>query len=140
MKYENPVSKGSQGQFLKKKNTVSGTGKFPPTKHLRTESVNDDKIIEDKSNKYIVEGIAGKGTFGVVYFGRDRIQGGKIAIKKVLQDKKYKNRELDILKILKHENVLEMRDHYFTYENGNEYLNVVMDYYNNNLYQTIKKK
>ena len=102
--------------------------------------MNDDKFVEDKGNKYIVEGIAGKGTFGVVYFGRDRIQGNKIAIKKVLQDKKYKNRELDILKILKNENVLQMRDHYFTYENGSEYLNVVMDYYSNNLYQTIKKK
>jgi serine/threonine protein kinase len=102
--------------------------------------VNDDKFVEDKGNKYIVEGIAGKGTFGVVYFGRDRVQGNKVAIKKVLQDKKYKNRELDILKILKHENVLQMRDHYFTYENGSEYLNVVMDYYSNNLYQTIKKK
>lgn len=102
--------------------------------------MNDDKFVEDKGNKYIVEGIAGKGTFGVVYFGRDRVQGNKIAIKKVLQDKKYKNRELDILKILKHENVLQMRDHYFTYENGSEYLNVVMDYYSNNLYQTIKKK
>ena len=43
-------------------------------------------------SKYEIEGVAGKGTFGVVYFGRNRLTGEKIAIKKVLQDKKYKNR------------------------------------------------
>lgn len=42
--------------------------------------------------KYEVEGVAGKGTFGVVYFGVNRSTGEKIAIKKVFQDKKYKNR------------------------------------------------
>lgn len=39
-----------------------------------------------------------------------------MAIKKVFQDKNYKNRELEILKLLKHPNVLEMKDSYFTYE------------------------
>ena len=53
-------------------------------------------------HKYAIEGIAGKGTFGVVYFGRVRLSGEKIAIKKVLQDKRYKNRELEILKMLDH--------------------------------------
>ncbi len=42
--------------------------------------------------KYEIEGVAGKGTFGVVYFGVNRATGEKIAIKKVFQDKKYKNR------------------------------------------------
>jgi hypothetical protein len=36
--------------------------------------------------------VAGKGTFGVVYFGRDKETSEKIAVKKVFQDKKYKNR------------------------------------------------
>jgi serine/threonine protein kinase len=38
--------------------------------------------------------LAGKGTFGTVYLGHVRGTGEKIAIKKVLQDKRYKNREL----------------------------------------------
>lgn len=42
--------------------------------------------------------MAGKGTFGVVYFGINTLSGEKVAMKKVLQDKKYKNRELEILK------------------------------------------
>ena len=34
------------------------------------------------ANKYQIQGVAGKGTFGVVYFGVDRSTGEKIAIKK----------------------------------------------------------
>jgi glycogen synthase kinase 3 beta len=57
-----------------------------------------------------------------------------VAIKKVFQDKNYKNRELDILRILNHPNVLAMRDSFLTQDDGKEYLNVVMDYYECNLY------
>jgi hypothetical protein len=39
-----------------------------------------------------MDGVAGKGTFGTVYFGHIKGIGEKIAIKKVLQDKRYKNR------------------------------------------------
>lgn len=44
------------------------------------------------NNKYEIEGVAGKGTFGIVYFGKVALTGEKVALKKVLQDKKYKNR------------------------------------------------
>lgn len=67
-------------------------------------------------NKYEIDGTAGKGTFGVVYEGHVRGTGQRIAIKKVLQDKRYKNRELQILKSLKHPCILEMRDHFMSYE------------------------
>lgn len=43
-------------------------------------------------SKYQIDGVAGKGTFGTVYYGHIKITGEKIAIKKVLQDKRYKNR------------------------------------------------
>lgn len=45
-------------------------------------------------NKFEIDGVAGKGTFGTVYIGHARGTGDKVAIKKVLQDKRYKNREL----------------------------------------------
>ena len=62
-----------------------------------------------------------------------------MAIKKVFQDRNYKNRELDILKMLSHPNVLSMKDSYFTYENDKEYLNVVMDYFEHNLFEIVRK-
>lgn len=71
---------------------------------------------EISSNKYEIEGVAGKGTFGVVYFGVNKSNGERIAIKKVLQDKKYKNREHQILKLLKHPNALIMLDSFLTTE------------------------
>lgn len=71
---------------------------------------------------------------------RDKKTLDTVAIKKVYQDKNYKNRELEILKILNHPNVLSMKDSYFTYDSDKkEYLNVVMDYYQHNLYEAIKK-
>ena len=66
--------------------------------------------------KYEVEGVAGKGTFGVVYFGVNKQTGEKIAVKKVFQDKKYKNREHTILKLLIHPNNLLMKDSFLTHE------------------------
>lgn len=57
----------------------------------------------------------GSGTFGTVHKARDKKTLEIVAIKKVFQDKNYKNRELDILKMLHHPNVLSMKDSYFTY-------------------------
>lgn len=91
-------------------------------------------------NRYEIEGVAGKGTFGVVYFGVNKMNGEKIAIKKVFQDKKYKNREHQILKVLKHPSILYMKDSFTTNEGEEEYLNIVMDYFEENLYQAVKKK
>ena len=90
--------------------------------------------------KYEMEGVAGKGTFGVVYYGRNRLTGEKIAIKKVFQDKKYKNREHTILKMLSHPNNLSLLDSFISHEGKDEYLNIVMDYFPDNLYQLVKKK
>lgn len=82
----------------------------------------------------------GSGTFGTVFKARDKKTLETVAIKKVYQDKNYKNRELEILKILNHPNVLSMKDSYFTYDTDKkEYLNVVMDFYQHNLYEAIKK-
>lgn len=58
--------------------------------------------------------MVGSGTFGVVYKGRNKDTLDVVAIKKVLQDKKYKNREFEILKQLNHINVLKMKDAFFS--------------------------
>lgn len=42
--------------------------------------------------------------------------------------------------MLAHPNTLSMKDSYLTSEGDDEYLNIVMDYYPDNLYQVIKKK
>lgn len=66
------------------------------------------------ADKYLFEEVVGSGTFGVVYKGRNKDTLDVVAVKKVLQDKKYKNREFEILKQLNHINVLKMKDAFFT--------------------------
>ena len=114
----------------------------PETRQLKTEADERPSVGQRKKAgaRYEVEGVAGKGTFGVVYMGIDRNNGERIAIKKVFQDKKYKNREHTILKMLEHPNCLSMRDSFLTHEGEDEYLNIVMDFYPDNLYQVIKKR
>lgn len=56
--------------------------------------------------------IIGKGTFGVVYDVTLQSTNEDIAIKKIIQDENYKNRELD----LDHPNVVKMSHYYFTRE------------------------
>lgn len=79
---------------------------------------------------YSAEKVIGNGSFGVVFLAKIMETGEPVAIKKVLQDKRFKNRELQIMKQLKHRNVVEMRHCFYT--NGNTpdevYLNLILEY------------
>ena len=55
------------------------------------------------------EHIIGNGSFGVVYQAVVRQTQKEVAIKKVLQDKRFKNRELQIMRMLDHTNVTTVR-------------------------------
>ena len=37
-----------------------------------------------------------------------------MAVKKVLQDRRFKNRELEIMRLLRHVNVVELKDCFYT--------------------------
>uniref|UniRef100_A0A6N2L8L8 Protein kinase domain-containing protein n=1 Tax=Salix viminalis TaxID=40686 RepID=A0A6N2L8L8_SALVM len=54
---------------------------------------------------YMAERMVGTGSFGVVFQAKCLETGQAVAIKKVLQDKRYKNRELQIMRLLDHPNV-----------------------------------
>jgi glycogen synthase kinase 3 beta len=71
----------------------------------------------------------GQGAFGVVFTAKAP-DGETVAIKKVLQDPRYKNRELDILKLLNHRNCLSLKHAYKSRGQvpTEVYLNIVMDY------------
>jgi glycogen synthase kinase 3 beta len=73
--------------------------------------------------------LLGKGAFGVVYSAKSPT-GEVVAIKKVLQDPKYKNRELDILKMLNHENCVRFIGSFKTAGKRPKdvYLNIIMEY------------
>ena len=74
----------------------------------------------------------GSGAFGEVFLAKAKKDGRKVAVKKVFQDKRYKNRELSIMKELNHPNIVGLVSFYYTKapEHGEDefYLNCIMDY------------
>lgn len=76
--------------------------------------------------------VVGQGAFGVVYQARCVETQEVFAVKKVLQDKEFKSRELELLMSFTHPNVINLRDHFVEKSEddlGKTYLNLVSDYY-----------
>ncbi|XP_067317751.1 glycogen synthase kinase-3 beta-like isoform X1 [Anolis sagrei] len=84
--------------------------------------------------------VIGNGSFGVVYQARLADSGELVAIKKVLQDKRFKNRELQIMRKLDHCNIVRLR--YFFYSSGEKkdevYLNLVLDFVPETVYRVAR--
>jgi len=90
---------------------------------------------------YTAEKVIGNGSFGVVYQAVSLDTNETVAIKKVFQDRRYKNRELQIMKELgNHQNIVTLRHAFYT--NGDKpeelFLNVVMDYVSDTVYKVLK--
>lgn len=79
---------------------------------------------------YNAERVLGSGAFGIVYQARIVETNEMVAIKKVLQDARFKNRELEIMQELRHPNVVEFKNafHVPGEKPKENYLNVVMEY------------
>jgi serine/threonine protein kinase len=57
------------------------------------------------------------------------VKDGKfVAVKKLVQDKRYKSRELQIHKEMYHMNIVRVFHAYFTQNSGQTLLNIVMDF------------
>nr|GMD56220.1 shaggy-related protein kinase epsilon [Ipomoea batatas] len=101
---------------------------------------------------YMAEQVVGQGSFGIVFqsiiFVTSLIvawiilqakcleTGETVAIKKVLQDKRYKNRELQTMRLLDHPNVISLKHCFFsTTEKDELYLNLVLEYVPETLYR-----
>lgn len=98
------------------------------------------KKSEDSECLYSAERVIGNGSFGVVYQASVNLSGETVAIKKVLQDRRYKNRELQIMRMVSHPNIVSVRDCF--YSRGDKrheiYLNLVMEYIPETIYQTVR--
>merc|ERR1719377_301694 len=103
-------------------------------------SEKDDGSKQKGSFTYNAERVLGSGSFGIVYQAQVVETGESVAIKKVFQDKRYKNRELQIMKELRHPNVVELKHAFYTSGDkpGETYLNVVMEYCSDTIYRVMK--
>jgi glycogen synthase kinase 3 beta len=75
---------------------------------VTTVSANDGKSGTPRDITYTNYKVIGNGSFGVVYQAKLVPSGEEIAIKKVLQDKRFKNRELQIMRLVSHPNVVDL--------------------------------
>jgi len=84
--------------------------------------------------------VVAKGSFGVVFKATLSSTGEQVAIKKVLQDPRYKNRELQILRMLKHPNIVVLK-HFFhaKAEQDGIFLNLVMEFIPYTVHHVLKK-
>ncbi|KAM0892833.1 hypothetical protein ACQ4PT_025495 [Festuca glaucescens] len=97
--------------------------------HIISTTVRGRNGLPKQSVSYIAEHVVGTGSFGVVYQAKCRETGEIVAIKKVLQDKRYKNRELQIMNMLDHPNIVGLRHYFFsTTERDELYLNLVLEF------------
>jgi glycogen synthase kinase 3 beta len=88
---------------------------------------------------FVAGKVLGSGAFGVVFqatvVGTDEI----VAIKKVLQDKRFRNRELSIMQTVSHPNIVALKHFFFSHgEQADQvYLNLVEEYVPDTLYRII---
>jgi len=120
------------------KKTTGGVANEKKQTYVFKEPTGEISGIDKKT--YNAQKIVGNGTFGVVFKAQIAESGETVAIKKVFQDKRYKNRELQILKELNHPHVTNLRHAFYTQGDSSDevYLNIVMDYIPGNLYEIIK--
>lgn len=94
-------------------------------------------VVKANGRIYHMERVIGHGSFGVVFQASVVGTGEVVAIKKVLQDKRFKNRELQIMTLLDHPNVVRFIDSFFT--NGDRadeiFLNLVLEYVPETVYR-----
>jgi serine/threonine protein kinase len=100
---------------------------------------NQTEEAEKKLN-YTAERVIGNGSFGVVYQATKAGSRESVAIKKVLQDRRFKNRELEIMQGLTHPCVVKLKHHFFSRGKNREeiYLNLVMEFVPENLHYAIR--
>ncbi|KAJ2158089.1 glycogen synthase kinase 3 [Coemansia sp. RSA 552] len=83
--------------------------------------------------------VVGNGSFGVVFQAELVPSGEQVAIKKVLQDKRFKNRELSVMRSVFHRNVVGLK--YYFYSQGDKddiYLNLVLEYVPETIYRVTR--
>ncbi|KAL2460683.1 Shaggy-related protein kinase alpha [Abeliophyllum distichum] len=116
---------------------VDGNG--TETGHIIVTTIGGRNGQRKQTISYMAERVVGHGSFGVVFQAKCLESGETVAIKKVLQDKRYKNRELQTMRLLDHPNVVSLKHCFFsTTEKDELYLNLVLEYVPETVNRVIK--
>lgn len=78
------------------------------------QSTNTNQRRPRQAISYAAERVIGNGSFGVVYQATVLESQETVAIKKVLQDRRFKNRELMIMSSLNHPNIVALKHCFYS--------------------------
>ncbi|KAK6267340.1 hypothetical protein QUC31_018177 [Theobroma cacao] len=116
---------------------VDGNG--TETGHIIVTTIGGRNGEPKQTISYMAERVVGQGSFGIVFQAKCLESGETVAIKKVLQDKRYKNRELQTMRLLDHPNVVSLKHCFFSTTDKDElYLNLVLEYVPETVYRVAK--
>ncbi|KAG8468297.1 hypothetical protein KFE25_013380 [Diacronema lutheri] len=90
----------------------------------------DADVWEGGGTAYKIEKVVGNGAFGIVWKARAVDSGEVVAIKKVLLDRRYQNRELQMMKVMDNDCVVRLK-HYYEKpgrKKDETFLQIVMEY------------
>ena len=122
---------------MKKNNEENSDNNIINVKKENSEKINNAQTKPKTKSDYLykMERVCGNGSFGIVFQAKKVHTGEIVAIKKVYQDKRYRNREYAIMKNLDHPNIVKLYHAFYTTgEKQDEiYLNLVMNYVPENL-------
>lgn len=101
-----------------------------------TENVTNGHTGETQTIQYTQSQMVGHGSFGVVFQTQIMPSNEICAMKRVLQDKRFKNRELQIMKLVHHRNIADLKYYFYTNNDKNElYLNLILEFVPETLYK-----
>jgi len=119
--------------------TIIAGGSDAVTGHIISTTIGGKNGEPKRTISYMAERVVGTGSFGVVFQAKCIETGETVAIKKVLQDKRYKNRELQIMRSIDHCNVISLKHCFFSTTSRDElFLNLVMEFVPESLYRVLK--
>ncbi|CAM0880312.1 unnamed protein product [Alopecurus aequalis] len=114
-------------------------GGDPVTGHIISTTIGGKNGEPKRTISYMAERVVGTGSFGIVFQAKCLETGETVAIKKVLQDRRYKNRELQLMRSMDHPNVVSLKHCFFSTTSRDElFLNLVMEYVPETLYRVLK--
>ncbi|KAG6502389.1 hypothetical protein ZIOFF_042281 [Zingiber officinale] len=109
------------------------------TGHIISTTIGGKNGEPKQTISYMAERVVGTGSFGIVFQAKCLESGETVAIKKVLQDKRYKNRELQLMRFMDHPNVISLKHCFFSTTVRDElFLNLVMEYVPESLYGVLR--